>query len=100
MPLLQEILDVVQDVVAQKLIIHLTGPYTVEGLTPHFILFFTFGSNIAVVFGTARSKFNDVVTIPHLIFKVPEVIAKKRIGKTRTMDVDNTVRITIHYTFF
>ena len=68
-PLFQGILDVVRDVLAQNLIIHLTGPFTVEGHTAHFILFFTFGGDIAIVFGIPRSKFNDVVTIANSSLK-------------------------------
>ena len=68
-PLFQGILDVVQDVLAQNLIIHLRGPFTVEGHTAHFTLFFTFGGDIAVVFGIPRSKFNDVVTIANSSLK-------------------------------
>ena len=101
-PLFQGILDldVIQDVLMQNLTTHLTGPFTVEGQTAHFALLFTFGGDKAVAFGNPQSKFNDVVTIAQLIFEVPEEIAKKRFGQTRTMDVDNTVHTTKHHTFF
>ena len=87
-PLFQGILDldVIYDVLAQNLITHFTRSFIVEGQTAHFALLFTFGGDIAVVFGSPQSKFNDVVTIAQLIFEVPEVIAKKRFGQTRTME--------------
>ena len=45
--LVQGIVDVDQDVLAENLIIHLTGPSAVKGQTVHFTLFFTFGGDLA-----------------------------------------------------
>ena len=75
-------LDFVQDILSHDIVIQLALAFTVESESPHFTFDFAFLCGVAIILGTTRHEFDDVIILSQFTGKLAEVIALGRVGLT------------------
>ena len=63
----------------EDLIVELHLSFGVEGETTDFAFGFTMGGDVAVVFGSSRTEFNDVVAWIKFICEIAKKITERRL---------------------
>ena len=96
---LLRLLDFVEDVLSHDVIVQLALAFAVEAETPHLALDVTPFSLVAIVFGTRRDEFRNVVVLVQFTGKVAEVIAQGRVGLILVLQEDDGVRVVIQHPF-
>ena len=96
---LLRLLDFVEDVLSHDVIVQLALAFAVEAETPHLAFDVTQFSLVAIVLGTRRHEFRNVVVGIQFTGKVAEVIAQGRVGLILVLQEDDRVRVVIQHTF-
>ena len=78
-------MQLVQDVLAQHLVIELHGSLAVEQEPPHFADGLAGPGLVAVILGPRRAELHNAVAVPQLIFEFTQVLAQGRTGLTGTV---------------
>ena len=89
----------IQDVLAHDVIIQLRFAFAVETEPPDFAFDFAFVCGVAIILGTARHEFHDVIILFQFTGKVAEVIAQDRVGLTLLGDIDHRVGVVVQDAF-
>ena len=97
-PLLR-LLDFVEDVLSHDVIVQLALAFAVEAETPHLAFDVTQFGLVAIVLGTRRHEFRNVVVGGQFTREVTEVIAQDRVGLAFVLQEDDGVRVVIQDTF-
>ena len=85
--------QLVQDVLAQHLVIELRGSLAVEREPSHYADDLAGPGLVAVILGPRRAELHDAVAVPQLIFEFAQVLAKGTTGLTGTMRKHHRVRV-------
>ena len=96
---LLRLLDFVQHVLTHDFIIQLGFALTVEPEAPHFAFHVTLLGLVAVILGTARHEFHDVIVGVQFTGKLAEVIAQDRVGLSRFLQVNDRVGVIVEDAF-
>ena len=96
---LLRLLDFVQDVLTHDTVIQLTLAFTVEVESSDFAFDFAFLGLVAIILGTARHKFHNVVVTIQFSRKLREVIAQDRVELTFLFEEGDRVRVVVQDTF-
>ena len=96
---LLRLLDFVEDVLAHEVIIQLGFALAVEPEAPHFAFDFPLLGFVAIILGTARHEFFDVIGSIQFAGKLSKVISQGRVGLARFLQVNDQVRVKIQYAF-
>ena len=91
--------QLVQDVLAQHMVIELCGSLAVEREPPHFADGLAGPGLVAVILGPRRAELHDAVAVPQLIFKFAHVLAQGRTGLTGTVRKHHRVRVEVQDLF-
>ena len=91
--------QLVQDVLAQHMVIELCGSLAVEREPPHFADGLAGPGLVAVILGPRRAELHDAVAVPQLIFKFAQVLAQGRTGLTGTVRKHHRVRVEVQDLF-
>ena len=89
------LLDFVEDVLSHDVIVQLALAFTVEAETPHLAFNVAQFGLVAIVLGTRRDEFRNVVVGVQFTREVPEVIAQDRVGLILVLQEDDGVRVVI-----
>ena len=68
--------QLVQDVLAQHMVIELRGSLAIEREPPHFADGLAGPGLVAVILGPLRAELHDAVAVPQLIFQFAQVLPK------------------------
>ena len=79
-PVRQRITDLIEDVLFHDLVIELLGSTDVYGESLDFVADFASGGGTAVVLGTSRHKFCNVVAVAELVRHVAKEIIEWDVG--------------------
>ena len=93
--LLLRLLDFVEDVLSHDIIIQLTLAFAVEAESPHFAFDVPLVGLVAIVLGTRRHEFNNVVVRVQFTREVAEVIAQDRVRLPLVLQEDDGVRVVV-----
>ena len=88
-------LDFVEDVLSHDVIVQLALAFTVEAESPHFTFDMPLVGLVAIVLGTRRHEFRNVVVGVQFTGKVAEVIAQGRVGLILVLQEDDGVRVVV-----
>ena len=91
--------QLVQDVLAQHMVIELRGSLAVEREPPHFADGLAGLGLVAVILGPRRAELHDAVAVPQLIFEFAQVLAQGRAGLTGTVRKHHRVRVEVQDLF-
>ena len=91
--------QLVQDVLAQHMVIELRGSLAVEREPPHFADGLTGPGLVAVILGPRRAELHDAVAVLQLIFEFAQVLAQGRTGLTGTVRKHHRVRVEVQDAF-
>ena len=94
---LLRLLDFVEDVLSHDVIVQLALAFAVEAETPHFALDVTQFSLVAIVLGTRRDEFRNVVVRVQFAREVAKVIAQDRVDLILVLQEDDGVRVVIQH---
>ena len=92
-------LDFVEDVLSHDVIVQLALAFAVEAETPQFAFDVTQFSLVAIVLGTRRHEFRNVVVGVQFTREVTEVIAQGGVRLPLVLQEDDGVRVVIQDTF-
>ena len=93
------LLDFVEDVLSHDVIVQLALAFAVEAESPYFAFDVPLVGLVAIVLGTRRYEFRNVVVGVQFTGKVTEVIAQGGIGLAFVLQEDDGVRVVVQYTF-
>ena len=91
--------QLVQDVLAQHLVIELHGTLAVEREPSHFADGLAGPGLVAVILGPRRAELHDAVFVPQLIFEFAQVLAQGRTGLTGAVRKHHRVRVEVQDLF-
>ena len=91
--------QLVQDVLAQHIVIELRCSLAVEREPPHFADGLAGPGLVAVILGPRRAELHDAVAVPQLIFEFAQVLAQGRTGLTGTVRKHHRVRVEVQDAF-
>ena len=91
--------QLVQNVLAQHMVIELRGSLAVEREPPHFADGLAGPGLVAVILGPRRAELHDAVAVPQLIFEFAQVLAQGRTGLTGTVRQHHRVRVEVQDLF-
>ena len=91
--------QLVQDVLAQHMVIELRGSLAIEREPPHFADGLAGPGLVAVILGPLRAELHDAVAVPQLIFQFAQVLAQGRTGLTGTVRKHHRVRFEVQDLF-
>ena len=92
-------IDFLEDVLAHDTVIQLGFAFAVETKTPHFAFYVTMVGLVAVILGTTRHEFFNVVVGIQFTGKLAEVIAQDRVGLPLVFQEDDGVGVVVQDTF-
>ena len=92
---LEWLLDFVQDVLAHDAVIQLGFPFAVKVESPDFAFDLSLLGLVAIILGTFRYKFDNVVVIIQFTRKLPKVIAQDRVRLILVCPVHDGVRVVV-----
>ena len=92
------LLDFVEDVLSHDVVIQLTLAFAVEAESPHLTFDVTLVGLVAIVLGTRRHEFRNVVVGVQFARKVAEVIAQGGVGLAFVLQEDDGVRVVVQDT--
>ena len=92
---LLRLLDFVEDVLSHDVIVQLALAFAVEAETPHFAFDVTQFSLVAIVLGTRRHEFRNVVVRVQFAREVAKVIAQDRVDLILVLQEDDGVRVVV-----
>ena len=87
--------QLVQDVLAQYMVIELCGSLAVEREPSHFADGLAGPGLVAVILGPRRAELHDAVAVPQLIFEFAQVLAQGRTSLTGTVRKHHRVRVEV-----
>ena len=90
-------LDFVEDVLSHDVIVQLALAFAVETEPPHLAFNVTKLGLVAIVLGTRRHEFRNVVVGIQFTREVPEVLAQDRVGLAFVLQEDDGVRVVIQH---
>ena len=90
-------LDFVEDVLSHDVIVQLALAFAVETESPHLAFNVAKLGLVAIVLGTRRHEFRNVVVGIQFTREVPEVIAQDRVGLAFVLQEDDGVRVVIQH---
>ena len=93
------LLDFIQHVLSHDLVVELSFSLTVEAETTNFTLDVTLVGLIAIILGTTRHKFDDVIILFQFICKIAEVGAQVWVGLSFVCVVDDGVCVVVQDPF-
>ena len=93
------LLDFVQDILTHDVVIQLGFSLTVESESSDLTFYVSLIGLIAVVFGTSRYEFHDVILLVQFTRKVPEVVAQGWVELSLVCVVDNGVCVIVEDSF-
>ena len=91
--------QLVQNVLAQHMVIELRGSLAVEREPPHFADGLAGLGLVAVILGPRRAELHDAVAVLQLIFEFAQVLAQGRTGLTGTVRQHHRVRVEVQDLF-
>ena len=91
------LLDFVEDVLSHDVIVQLALAFAVEAESPHLTLGVPFVGLVAIVLGTRRHEFRNVVVGIQFTREVTEVIAQGGVGLAFVLQEDDGVRVVIQH---
>ena len=89
----------VQNVLAQHMLIELRGSLAAKREPPHFADGLAGSGLVAVILGPRRAELHDAVAVPQLIFEFAQVLAQGRTGLTGTVRKHHRVRVEVQDLF-
>ena len=89
------LLDFIQHVLPHDIVIQLTLAFTVEAETPHFTFYLTLVGLVAIVLGTSRHEFHNVVVLFQFTRKIAEVMTQVWVGLSLVCVVDDGVCVVV-----
>ena len=92
-------LDFVEDVLSHDVVVQLALAFAVETEPSHFAFNVTKLGLVAIVLGTARHEFHNVVVVVQFTRKVAEVIAQERGCLSLLCPIDDGVGVVVEDTF-
>ena len=93
------VLYFVEDILTHDAIVELCVSFTVESEPSHLAFNVTKLGLVAIVLGTARHEFHNVVVVAQFTRKVAEVIAQDRGCLSLLCPIDDGVRVVVEDTF-
>ena len=93
------LLDFIQHVLPHDIVIQLTLAFTVEAETPHFTFYLTLVGLVAIVLGTSRHEFHNVVVLFQFTRKIAEVMTQVWVGLSLVCVVDDGVCVVVQDPF-
>ena len=93
------LLDFVEDILTHDVVVELGFAFAVETETPHFALHVAILGLVAIVLGTRRHEFHDVIVLVQFTRKVAEVIAQDRVVLSLVCIIDDGVGVVVEDTF-
>ena len=94
-PVFQRVADLAQDVVANDPVVELLGPSDVQGEPSYFNFDFTLVCLVAVILGSGRGQFDDLITVLQFFSHVTQVDAQRDVGLARFPAVDDVIRAQV-----
>ena len=91
--------QLVQDVLAQHIVIELRCSLAIEREPPHFADGLAGPGLVAIILGPRRAELHDAVAVPQLIFEFAQVLAQGRTGLTGTVRKHHRVRVEVQDLF-
>ena len=88
-------LDFVEDVLSHDVIVQLALAFAVEAETPHLAFNVTQFGLVAIVLGTRRHEFHNVVVVVQFTGKVAKVIAQGGVRLPLVLQEDDGVRVVV-----
>ena len=89
------LLDFVEDVLSHDVIVQLALAFAVEAESPHLALNVPLVGLVAIVLGTRRDEFHNVVVGIQFAREVTEVIAQDRVRLPLVLQEDDGVRVVV-----
>ena len=96
---LLRLLDFIQDVLTHDVVIQLGFAFAVQAETPHFAFHLTKLGLVAIILGTARHEFHNVIVGVQFTCKLAEVIAQDWVRVLLVCPVHDGVRVVVQDTF-
>ena len=91
--------QLIQDVLAQHIVIELRCSLAVERKPPHFSDGLAGPGLVVVILGPRRAELHDAVAVPQLIFEFAQVLAQGRTGLTGTVRKHHRVCVEVQDAF-
>ena len=91
--------QLVQDILAQHMVIELRGSLAVEREPLHFADGLSGPGLVAVILGTRQAELHDAVAVPQLIFEIAQVLAQGKTGLTGTVRKHHRVCVEVQDLF-
>ena len=92
---LLRLLDFVEDVLSHDVIVQLALAFAVEAETPHLAFNVPKLGLVAIVLGTRRDEFHNVVVVAQFTREVAEVIAQGGVRLPLVLQEDDGVRVVV-----
>ena len=91
------VLDFVENVLAHDVIVQLGFTLTAETEPAHLALDFAILGLVAVILGTSRDEFGDVVVCFQFAGELTEVVSQRRVGLSRFLEIDDRVGVEVEH---
>ena len=91
------LLDFLENVLAHDVIVQLGFALAVKTEPAHLALDFPVLGLVAVILGTSRHEFGDVIVRFQFTGKLTEVVSQRRVGLSRFLEIDDRVRVKVEH---
>ena len=95
--LVLRVLDFVEHVLAHDVIVELGFPLAVETEASHLALDFALLGLVAVILGTSRDEFGDVIVRFQFAGELAEVVSQRRVGLSGFLEIDDRVGVEVEH---
>ena len=91
------VLDFVENVLAHDVIVQLGFALAVGTEPAHLALDFAILGLVAIIFGTSRHEFGDVIVRFQFACELAEVVSQRRVGLSRFLEIDDRVGVEVEH---
>ena len=91
------LLDFLENVLAHDVIVQLGFALAVKTEPAHLALDFPVLGLVAVILGTSRHEFGDVIVRFQFTGELTEVVSQRRVGLSRFLEIDDRVRVKVEH---
>ena len=95
--LVLRVLDFVENVLAHDVIVELGFALAVETEPAHLALDFAILGLVAVILGTSRDEFGDVIVRFQFTGELTEVVSQRQVGLSRFLEIDDRVGVEVEH---